>query len=94
MQTKKNFILTLTFFMIAIHTQAQYHGFRSGIALTTFAKTGDLADNDPLSVAFTAGVFRAIPLNPSINLLPELNYSQRARTGENLLPGYSQEIDY
>lgn len=94
MQTKKIFILTLTFFMIAIHTQAQYRGFRSGIALTTFAKTGDLADNDPLSVSITAGVFRAIPLNPSLNLLPELNYSQRARTGESLLPGYSHEIDY
>lgn len=94
MQTKKIFILTLTFFMIAIHTQAQYRGFRSGIALTTFAKTGDLADNDPLSVSITAGVFRAIPLNPSLNLLPELNYSQRARTGKSLLPGYSHEIDY
>lgn len=94
MQTKKIFIFAMALWVITFQTQAQYRGFRSGIALTTFAQTGDLADNDPLSVAFTAGVFRAIPINPSLNLLPELNYSQRSRTGENLLAGYNQEIDY
>lgn len=93
---KNNLLAFMLAFVLltSFSAQAQNRGIRSGVAFTTFAKTGDLADNDPLSVHFTVGAFRAIPIQGSWNVMPELNYSQRSRSGKNLLPGIGSEVEY
>lgn len=73
---------------------SQNRGFRSGVALTTLSKTGDLGDNDQMVVSFTAGAFRAFPVKDRLYLLPELNYMKKGRSENTQLTGYPHQADY
>lgn len=87
-------LFLLLFLVIQQPVTAQIRGFKTGMTLSTFSKTGNLYDNDHGTVAFTAGAFRAIPLQGGFSLMPELNYVRKGRSAHMVLPGFTAEADY
>ncbi len=85
--------LLLVFISTATFAQINY-GFRTGVAATTFALSGDLPDNNNVTFSYTAGAFLGLPVSKSFFIQPEINYLRKGRSSETGQLNTSIETDY
>lgn len=69
-------------------------GIRTGLAASTFASPGNLADNNEVTLANTTGIFVTLPVNRSLAFQPEVNYIRKGRSNEPSLLKNSIPADY
>ncbi len=95
MKTKNSIMLALAIMLISTSAFAQINfGLRNGIAATTFADKGNLANNNSVTFSYTAGAFASIPVIKSFEIRPELNYVRKGRSNETSELNTSVETDF
>jgi len=95
MKTKNSIMLALAIMLISTSAFAQINfGLRNGIAATTFADKGNLANNNNVTLSYTAGAFASIPVINSFGIRPELNYIRKGRSNETYELNTSVETDF
>lgn len=95
MKTKISIVLALLLTMSSTELFSQINvGLRTGMAASTFADKGNLADNNHMTLSFNAGSFLLVPLNKSFSLRPEVNYVRKGRSEETSALNTTLKTDY
>ena len=95
MKTKNSIVLALVLTIVSSTAFAQVNvGIRAGLAASTFADKGNLADNNHMTLSVDAGSFLLVPINKSFSLRPEINYLRKGRSEETTALNTALKTDY
>lgn len=95
MKTINSNLLALAIMLVSTSAFAQINfGLRNGIAATTFADKGNLADNNNVTFSYTVGGFASIPVINSFAIRPEVNYVRKGRSKETSELNTTVETDF
>ena len=91
---KYSMILFSALMLISTVTFAQAgYGLRTGAAVTTFAKKGDITDNSNVTMSYTVGAFLDLPVSKSFTIQPEINYLRKGRSNETFELNTAKQTD-